>query len=76
MLVTDFTRRAIAYRRQRRDLLAKGYEQITCKFGVGDLWQLDRGYRYDWRLTDCVLGVDGKSVYVKAEPPVAGGQRL
>jgi hypothetical protein len=67
MKVTDLTRSALAERRQERDLLRRGYEQITCRFGIGSLWQLDRGGRRDWRLVDAVLGVDGKSVFVKAE---------
>jgi hypothetical protein len=73
MLVTAFTRSALAYRRQRRDLERRGYEQITCCHGVGKLWELDRGYRQDWRLVDAVLGVDGKSVYVLARPPAWRG---
>lgn len=63
--VTDFTRRALAYRKQHRDLTRKGYEEISCKWGIGDLWQLDRGSRLNWRLVDAVLGVDSKSVFVK-----------
>lgn len=69
MKVTDRTRSILAYRRQERDLTRRGYEQITCKWGVGELWQLDRGSRCDWRLKDAILGVDGKSVYVLAAPP-------
>lgn len=68
MRVTDFTRRALAYRRQERDMKRRGYEQITCTFGIGNLWELDRGGRQNWRLTDAVLGVDGKSIYVLAVP--------
>lgn len=67
MRVSQLTREALASRRQYRDLTKRGYELISCKFGVGRLWELDRGYRLDWHLTDAVLGVDGKSVYVRAE---------
>ena len=70
MKVTDTTRRVLAYRRQQRALIRKGYEQITCTHGIGNLWQLDRGGRWDWKLVDAVLGVDGKSVYVLAQPPL------
>jgi hypothetical protein len=69
MRVTALTRSALAYRRQHRDLTSKGYEQITCSFGIGRLWELDRGGRTKWRLSDPILGVDGKSIYVKAINP-------
>lgn len=68
MKVTSFTRGALAYRRQKRELTAKGYEQISCTHGIGRLWELDRGYRREFKLVDAILGVDGKSVYVKATP--------
>lgn len=68
MRVTSLTKEQLAARRQKRDLEAKGYEQITCQWGIGELWQLDRGSRIGWKLTDVVLGVDGLSVFVKAEP--------
>lgn len=68
MLVTDTTRKALAYRRQKRDMTRRGYEQITCAFGVGQLWELDRGGRWHWRIVDAVVGVDGKTIYAKAEP--------
>lgn len=67
MKITDLTKSALARRRQERDLKRRGYEQITCTFGIGNLWELDRGYRQNWRLTDAVLGVDGKSIFVRAE---------
>lgn len=68
MKVTQITRDAFHYRRQKRRLERQGYEQITCAFGIGNLWQLDRGSRYNWRIVEAVVGVDGESVFVKAVP--------
>ena len=67
MLVTELTRNVLKSRKQARDLKQRGYEIITCKFGIGDLWQLDRGYRVHQRIVDAVVGEDGKSVFVKVE---------
>jgi len=72
MLMTDVTKNSLAIRRQMRNLHAKGYERISCAFGIGNLWELDRGGRYRWKITDAIVGLDGKSVFVKAEPPTAG----
>ena len=69
MLVTLRTRLALAYRRQRKKLLNLGYEEITCTSGIGNLWELDRGRRRGWRITDAVVGESGLSVYVKVSPP-------
>ena len=42
-------------------------------FGIGKLWELDRGGRIGWKVVDAVVGADGRSVFVKAEPPVISG---
>lgn len=67
MKVTRFTRNALAFRRQKRDLLAKGFEFVP---EGGALWELHRGCRIGHRITDAVIAADGKSLYVKVEPPV------
>jgi hypothetical protein len=69
MQITEFTRNALAIRRQMRDLHDKGYERISCAHGIGNLWELDRGYRYQCKIVDAVIGFDGKSVFVKVEAP-------
>ncbi|RUV07952.1 hypothetical protein EOA79_02360 [Mesorhizobium sp. M1A.F.Ca.IN.020.03.2.1] len=66
MLVTNFTRRALAYRKQKRDLLAQGYEEIG--ESGGKLWELHRGKRMGHRIVAAVIATDGKSLYVKCEP--------
>ncbi len=68
MKVNELTKRVLAARRQRRDMTLDGYEEITMTFGIGRLWELDRGCRIGWKLVDAKLGVDGRSVYVKAAP--------
>lgn len=67
MKVSDITRRALHMRRFDREMKAAGYEQITCKFGIGNLWELDRGCRTEAHIVDAKVGADGKSVWVKVE---------
>lgn len=69
MKVNATARRILAIKRQRRDLVRLGYEEISCASGVGQLWELDRGGRIGWTLTDPIIGADGRSIYVKAVPP-------
>lgn len=66
MRFTATTRQNLAKRRQARDLLAKGYEEVG--EGGGRLWELYRGYRTNHRIVDAVVAADGKSVFVKIEP--------
>lgn len=68
MKVTPFTRKALAVRREVRDLTKDGWEQITATFGEGRLWELDRGFRTHHRITDIRIGADGKSIWWKAAP--------
>lgn len=71
MHVTDLTRDHLAFRRQSRDLRAKGYE-IVGERG-GSLWELYRGSRVNHRIVDAIIGADGKCIFVKIEPlPVPG----
>ena len=63
MKVTDGTRLELAMRRQRRDLLAAGYEKAA-----EPLWELDRGlFRTNERIVDVEIGADGKSLYVRTD---------
>jgi hypothetical protein len=63
MLVTDFTRQSIAFRRQQRVLLADGYEEVG--EGGGKLWELYRGYRTRQSIKDVKIATHGKSLFVK-----------
>lgn len=65
MRVNETTRRALAVRRQRRDLVAQGYEEVG--EGGGRLWELERGGRIGHRITDAIIAIHGRSVYVKIE---------
>jgi hypothetical protein len=66
MKVTDLTRQVIAARRQRRELLARGYEEVG--EGGGLLWQLRRGGRVGHVIVDAIIATNGLSVYCKIEP--------
>ena len=63
MKVTKFTRKVLAARRQRRDLLARGYREFECD------WEINRGGRRDEAIIDVVIANDGKSVYTKLGKP-------
>lgn len=65
MKVTTFTRATLAFRRQRKELFAKGWEEVG--EGGGKLWELHRGFRHDHRIVAVRIGADGKSLYVKIE---------
>jgi len=67
MLTNDFTKKALANRRFSRDMKKLGYEEISCSAGIGSLWELDRGYRYNHRIVDCKIAPSGKSIWVKAK---------
>lgn len=62
MKVTTFTKSALQYRRQKREMLRAGYI-----FGGEIDWKINRGGEYNMRVTDVVLGVDGNSYYYKKE---------
>lgn len=65
MKVTDYTRERLRCLRERKKLLAAGYEEIG--EGGGRLWDLYRGVRYDCRIVDAVVAPEGKTVFVKIE---------
>jgi hypothetical protein len=57
--VTDFTRNALAVRRERRRLEAVGYRQHETD------WEIHRGFLCDHVIVDAKVSVDGKYVYTK-----------
>ena len=71
MLVNEATRRGLAIRRERRVMVAQGWEEISCASGIGDLWKLDRGARIGERIVETTLGISGLSVWVRTEKPQA-----
>jgi hypothetical protein len=56
----------MAYRKMRRDLLAKGWEEVG--EGGGQLWELYRGYRTWAKIVDVRIAPGGKSLFVNIEP--------
>lgn len=65
MRVTEFTRDALAYRKEDRDMKRDGWERVG--EGGGKLWELYRGFRWNHAITQCKISVDGKSVWIKTE---------
>ena len=59
MKVTDRTRDVLAFRRQRRDLEAKGYRMHETD------WEIHRGGAslHGERIVDAIVSVDGMYVY-------------
>lgn len=67
MRVSELTKSALACRRETRDLKAAGWEPVG--ENGGNLWELHRGWRYNHRIVDVKISVDGKSLWVKVAPP-------
>ncbi len=59
MRVTSFTRNALSFRRQERDLKRLGYERAH-----EPCWELDRGFRTRERIVDVKIDTTGKSLYI------------
>lgn len=51
MKVTDFTRRALAFRREKRDLIAKGYRKHETD------WEIHRGGHQNEIIVDAKISV-------------------
>lgn len=66
MKVTDYTKRAVARLRERRDMEAKGWEYVG--EGGGLLWQLYRGHRTHCRIVEAKPTIDGLGIWVRIEP--------
>ncbi len=68
MKVTAFTKRALRIRRERKRLFAEGYEEVGENGGL--LWQLYRGHRIGYVITEVVVGPDGLSLFIKTRDTV------
>ncbi len=64
MKVTDHTRRALAFRREKRTLMALGYQQHATD------WEIHRGWKhiYNHVIVDAKISVDGMYVYTRTAP--------
>lgn len=65
MIVTEYTRRALAYRKESRDMILAGWERIHQ--GSNILLKMHNGGRWRERIVDVRIAVDGKSLWVKIE---------
>lgn len=63
MKMTDFARRALAFRKQRRDLERKGYRMHETDP------EIVRGGRHNDVILDAIISVDGKHVYTLLGTP-------
>jgi len=62
MKVTDRTRRVLAFRREKKRLLALGYRQHETD------WEIHRGGKSGQIILDAVISCDGTYVYTKIGP--------
>ena len=67
MRLTAFSRRALAIRREARDLPKQGWERVA--ENGGRLWELTRGARWGKVITDVRIAADGKSLWIKVGDP-------
>ncbi len=63
MKVTARTKEALAFRREEKDLLARGYRRHETD------WEIHRGGKYDQRILDAKISCDGLYVYTKIGVP-------
>lgn len=65
MIVTEWTKEALAVRRQARRLEAAGYRRHETD------WEIIRGDRYREVITAVEISADGKHVWIKLGLPAA-----
>lgn len=63
MIKSDWQKRVLAARRDRRDRIKEGWEFVG--EGGGKLWELYRGCRIGYRITDVRISADGLGVWIK-----------
>lgn len=59
MIFTGFTKRALAFRRESREMKRRGYRRHETD------WEIHRGGKIGQKIIDAVISVDGKYVYTK-----------
>lgn len=62
MIGTDWQKRVLALRRERRDMAKRGWEFVG--EGGGKLWELARGSRIGHRVVAAQPSLDGLGVWV------------
>jgi len=68
MKVTNFTQSALRFRKQEKRLINEGYRRHETD------WEIIRGGKQDYIISDAVVSVCGKYVYTKIEPRAGGGE--
>lgn len=63
MIGTDWQKKVLAGRRERRDMEKAGWERVG--EGGGKLWELNRGGRIGQRIVDVKIALDGTSLWVR-----------
>lgn len=63
MIGTDWQKRVLAVRRDQRDRPKEGWEFVDDR--GGKLWELQRGYRIGYRITDVRISADGLGLWIK-----------
>lgn len=69
MRVTALTKRVLHERRERRNLINDGFEEIDER--GGKLWQLHRGCRIGHVITDVRIAPDGRRLFIKTSDEFA-----
>ncbi len=71
MKFTARTKEALRCGRIRRDLLARGFEEVTDS--GGKMWEMDRGARMHHRIVDVVIAPECKTIFIRTEPKGVAG---
>lgn len=62
MIFTEFTRKCLAFRRERKKLESQGYRMHETD------WEIHRGSKFNEKIVDAKVSVDGMYVYTKLGP--------
>jgi len=65
MIVSEFTKSTLKIRRDRRDMIASGWEFVSDS--GGKLWELHRGYRRSHVISDVKIAACGKALWIKTQ---------
>jgi hypothetical protein len=60
MIVTEYTKKALAYRRQKRKMEEQGFIRLAEPY-----WPIIRGDQVGRRITKVMISTDGTSLYIK-----------
>lgn len=63
MKMNQFTKEVLASRREERDFPKEGWEKVDDH--GGNLWELNRGWRWNHIITDVKISASGKEIWVK-----------